>query len=179
MSETEADRRAELARAAIDDAVQRLRDAGVAPEPLAEFVPARRVLGVIPRAERVRVTGEGWRLGSLVVSTTGALVVEAATTRAKRPERVGYASDSARARDALRHAAFRGGIPQGRVVHVGGRIVDLDRPDTGTDANGPLGVRGPLVVVRWALGATLDTAAPLAAYLGERVDLCIHPPEGA
>lgn len=180
MSTASADRGAAAASAAIGEAVRRLGEAGVAPEPLGVVVPARRVLGLFPRAERVRRTGAGWRLGVVVVTTGAELLVDAATNRSRRPERVGYTSRSAQARDALRHAAFRGGVPAGGAVHVGGRIVDLaDSELLGDAASGPVGMRDGLPVVRWAPGASLAAAVPLADYLRERVDLRLHPPAGA
>lgn len=84
---------------------------------LGQYVPERRVLG-FPRAERVQPTGHAWRLGTLLLTDQAELFTAGTPTRAKRPVRVGYTSESARARDALRAAASKGGYADGALVHV-------------------------------------------------------------
>lgn len=167
----------------VRETAARLRDAGVATDATGELIGAHRVLGLFPRAPRVRRTGAGWRLGTLVVTTEGALIVGATTTRAHREERVGYAAESARERDELRHAAFRGGFVQGATVHVGGQIVDwiaesAPRSDA-VVAGDVLVLRPDGVAVRWAAGASAASASPIEQYLAERADLRIDPPQGA
>lgn len=182
------DARIERAESALRDTVAALREAGIVPAALARFVPARRVLGIIPRRERVRATGEGWRLGTLIITSDGELVIDATTTRSRRPERVGYTAESARERDALRHAAYRGGFVEGVTVHVGGRVVDGYEPGAGcsSDASssaagelGPLVLRPDTVAVRWAAGTPAAAAIPLDRYLAEHAALLIEPPERA
>ena len=154
-------------RAAAESARRALEAAGIAPAPLVQSVPEHRWLGLVPRAARVRRVGEAWRLGVLLLTIDGTLLGGAETARAKRPARVGYVAESARARDAVRHALFRGGVPEGQAAHLDAR--PLDECDEVAGRDGAL-------VVRWAPGAPLASAIPLDAYLAERVRLLVEPP---
>ncbi|GGA60048.1 hypothetical protein GCM10011490_07740 [Pseudoclavibacter endophyticus] len=175
----DADARVGEARAAVADACALLNDAGIEPDPLAAYVPERRILGVFPREARLRREGDGWRLGVLVLSTTGDVLIGARTTRARRPERVGYAAESARERDVLRHAAYRARVPEGVTVHVDGTAVDLEDLAASGGGYEPLALRRDGIVVRWAPAAPLHAALPLDTYLAERAQLLARPPEHA
>jgi hypothetical protein len=64
-----------------------------------------------------------------------------------------------------------------------GETVDFDAPEVDLDELARLGASGPLVLhdgvvrVRWS-PAQPDALTPLDAYLRDRVDLLVHPPEG-
>lgn len=197
---------ADEARAALAETAASLRASGIAPEPLAVLDAERRVLGLFRRPERLRRVGDAWRLGALLVTPAGDLIVGATTARSKRPERVGYVAESARARDALRHAAFRGSIAEGETVHVGGTVVDLAivaasasdtaRMDAATGESAatvpaastqvrndaaafePIVARDNGLAVRLAPSAPTRDAVPIAAYLAERAERRIRPPRG-
>lgn len=142
---------------------------------LAEFVPAHRRL-LLPRPARMRRLGEVWSLGVFLLDLEARLYVAGSTTRAKPPERVGYASESARERDAMRTAAHRGGFADGQVVHYDATRIDLREFDREA---GPLRLDGGRAVVRWAPLVSLGNCRPFAEYVQERVELLLHPPEGA
>lgn len=145
-----------------------LRERGVAPEALGEFVaPRRRLLGTRPA--RIEPVGEVWRLGVLLLraSEPAEFLGAGPSLRAHEPPPIlGYTSESARERDELRHAAIRGGFAEGTVVHY-------DPTPLGTlDAlSSPLSLRDGTVVVRWAPGCSLQQATPLESYVRERLDL--------
>lgn len=155
---------------------ERLRAAGVTPESLGEYQPARRkFLRTVPA--KIVPAGRVWRLGVLLVGETGELFTAGSTLRAHEPPPIlGYTSESARARDALRHAAIRGGFAEGTTVHYDARLVDAAH---GAKLPEPLVHRDGELVVRWNARAPLNSAMPLSHYLDERAELLIHPPLGA
>lgn len=171
-----ADRAARAAAAA----VEALRTAGVPPEGLAEFVPAGRRLGVLPRPATMRRIGEAWRLGSLLVDTDGRLYAAGAATRAAERGRVGYQSASREERRDIAAAALRGGYPVGAAVEYGATPLPTD--DEGLLALGdgaPVGAYDGELRVRWRADAPLDGAPSLEQYLAERVGLLVDPPLGS
>lgn len=151
----------------------RARLAGIPREALGERVVPRRLLG-IGRAPRIVRRGEAWHLGVLLLTDDGVLAT-GDIVRARAEARRGFAAESQRQRAELAAAARRGGLAEGEIVHIGWSVLDPDAVDAGA-ASGPLALRGGVPSVRWsAAGGYL----PLAAYLGERVDLLLHPPAGA
>lgn len=177
----------QAASKAVERAAAQLRAAGVAPEPLAEYVPERRAL-IVKRAATMRRIGEVWRLGVLLLSAPAAdadppaplLFAAGRTTRAAVRPHPGNQSVSREERRDIAAAAFKGGLPEGASVHFDAAPIHLD--DDGLAALGPehpLGVQGGEIRVRWRAGAPLEGAPTLAAYLAERVELLVHPPEGA
>jgi hypothetical protein len=60
-------------------------------------------------------------------------------------------------------------------VHLGWRDVDLAAVGRG-EASAPLDVRDGVVVVRWSPSGGF---VPLAGYLTDRIELLVHPLEGA
>ncbi|MET0976423.1 MAG: hypothetical protein ABWX82_12200 [Leifsonia sp.] len=164
-------------RAVLTDAAGRLAAAGARDEALAEFVPARRVLLVTRRAVMVPL-GRVWRLGVLLLDRAGNPYQEGLTTRAVAPGRTQYQSESAEVRRAYRDAAFRGRFPEGETVNFDASPIELDAPGL-RSSRGVLFVRGDDAVVRWSATVGDDAAIPLDAYLADRVDLLIHPPQGA
>jgi hypothetical protein len=154
----------------LDDARRRL--AGVVREPLGELVE-RRVLG-IRRATRIVARGTAWHLGVLLLTDDG-VAATGEIVRAREEAPRGFAAESQRARAALAGAAFRGGFAEGAAVHVGWAPIDIAAVDAGGES-GPLAMHGGVVTVRWSRAGGV---IPLAAYLDERIELALHPPQGA
>lgn len=150
--------------------------AGIATEAVGEYeTPRRRFL--ITRPERIVLVTRAWRLGVLMIDEAGNLRAAGATLRAHEPPRIlGYASESARHRDELRHAAIRGGFAEGEIVHYDTNVIDSKALHTETS---PISLRQGVPVVRWHVNSTLTSAIPLDRYLKERVDLLLHPPLSA
>ncbi|WP_127794709.1 hypothetical protein [Agromyces sp. LHK192] len=169
------------ARELLADAASALREASARQEFLAEYVPERRVLG-IPRAARMAATGRVWRLGALVVDEAGVAYTTGRVVRAERPARKSITAESVAEQRALQAAAVKGGIPEGATVVFDAPEIDLDalgRQEVGLEvASGPLVLRDGVVHVRWSPSMP-DALMPLDAYLRDRVDLLVHPPQGA
>lgn len=164
---------AECVIAVAIDVRDQLHRASVPRQPLAELIPAHRRL-LIPRPARMRRIGEVWSLGVFLLDEQARLYVAGATTRARRPVRVGYAAESARERDEVRIAAHRGGFPDGQVVHYDATRIDLREFDR--DA-GPLRLDDGQAVVRWAPLVSLGNCRPFAEYVRERVELLLEQRE--
>lgn len=152
------------ARAALVDAPR---------EAIGELIVPRQVLG-IGRSPRIVPRGSAWHLGVLLL-TDDATLATGDIVRARQEVRRGFAAESQRERAALAAAARRGGIPEGAVVHIGWSELDAEAVDRGA-ASGPLALRDGVPSVRWSAAGGF---MPLAAYLGERVELLRHPPAGA
>jgi hypothetical protein len=163
------------ARELLTGAAAALRDGGARHETLAELAPARRVLG-IPRAARMTPIGPVWRLGVLLLDVEGRAYSTGHVVRAERAARRSITAEAVAQQRAWRAAAVKGGIPEGETV-------DFDAPAVDLDELGRVGASGPLVLadgavrVRWS-PAQPDALTPLDAYLRDRVDLLVHPPEG-
>lgn len=170
-----AERAIARARALIADAVAALREAGARHETLAELVPERRVLG-IPRAARMTPIGPVWRLGVLLVDESGGLHGTGHVVRAERAARRSVTAEAVAQQRAWRAAAVKGGIAEGETVDFDATPVHLDVLAR-DGASGPLVLRGGDVFVRWSPHQP-DALTPLDAYLRDRVDLLVHPPEG-
>lgn len=138
---------------------------GLPTELLGEYRAAKRVLG-IARAPRIAPIGEAWHLGALLV-TADAVLATGDVARSLEPSRKGYTAISARERDELRFAAYRGGVPEGRAVHYNWSPIDLAAlASTGTA--GPLTVQEGELRIRWSAAGGY---APLHGYVRERIDL--------
>jgi hypothetical protein len=164
------------AREAVDRAVRELAEASARAETLAEYVPARRVLG-IPRAPRMTVIGLVWRLGVLLLDADGRVYATGRVVRAERPVRKSVIAESVAELRAFRAAAIKGGISEGTTVVFDATPIELDVEALGA-ASGPLLLRGDEVLVRWSPSRDA-VLVPLASYLAERVELLAHPPQGA
>ncbi|WP_448811496.1 hypothetical protein [Agromyces bauzanensis] len=166
------------ARESLTAAAAALRAAGARQETLAEFEPARRVLG-LPRAARMTPVGRVWRLGVLLLDEAGGVFATGHVVRAERAARKSVTAESVAQQRAWRAAAVKGGIAEGETVDFDAPAVDLD--ELGRDgASGPLvldAARGD-VLVRWS-PTQPDALTPLDAYLRDRTDLLVHPPQGA
>jgi len=161
----------------IQDAVAALTTAGARQEALAEFIPARRTLG-IRREPALRRIGSVWRLGVFLLDDAGTLFATGTLVRATPPGRPQYQSRSAEHRRALRAAAQRGHFRDGETVDFDAVPIPLDA-DALRTSTGPLFLLDGRALVRWSAAADDAHARAFDAYLSERVDLLAHPPEGA
>ena len=136
------------------------------------------------RAATMHQLGHVWRLGTLLVgadpTAPPALYVVGKATRAAVRQHPGNQSLSREERRDLAAAALHGGYAAGTTVNFDARPIPLTEESlTDLDAALPLGLAGGELRVRWRAGAPLDGAQTLAAYLSERVELLVHPPQGA
>lgn len=165
------------ARAALAAAAQRLAAAGAAPELMVRTVPARRALGVFPRRETFRRTGEGFLVGALLVTAAGDVLEPGRIVRASRQVLPGHQSESARARRELRQRLLDARLPEGSTVVIDPRPLPLDDPTALAAEHAPLVLRAvdgtPTVLVRWLPSAPDAALRPLDAYLAERLDLAL------
>ncbi|WP_394553345.1 hypothetical protein ACDF64_03080 [Agromyces sp. MMS24-JH15] len=164
-------------RALAAEAARALAAAGARDEALADFAPARRVLG-IPRAARMTPAGRVWRLGVLLVAPVGGLFGTGRVVRAQREVRRSVTANAVAVERAYRAAAVRGGYREDETVNFGAQRIDPDEL-------GAFGASGPLVLgadgavlVRWSAGDP-TALAPFERYLAERVDLATAPPAGS
>ncbi|MRG59267.1 hypothetical protein GE115_05195 [Agromyces sp. CFH 90414] len=164
------------ARERFADAAAALLAAGARRELRAEFVPERRVLG-IPRAARMAALGEVWRLGALLLDAGGTAYATGRVVRAERPARRSITAASVAEQRALQAAAVKGGIAAGTTVVFDAPALDLDELGR-SGAVGPLVLAAGEVLVRWS-PTQPGALTPLYAYLRDRVDLLVHPPQGA
>lgn len=166
------------ARDAVDRAVRALAEASARTETLAEYVPGRRVLGM-PRAPRMSAIGPVWRLGVLLLDADGRLYATGRVIRAERAVRKSVTAESVAEQRAYRAAAIKGGLPEGATVVFDAEPIALDADALAAGAaSGPLVMRGDEVLVRWS-PTQPDALIPLEAYLRDRVDLLVSPPQGA
>jgi hypothetical protein len=150
---------------------------GARDEALAEFVPAHRVLG-IPRQAALKPVGRVWRLGVLLLDREGLPRATGGITRAVPPGHPGHVAVSAEQRREVRAAAFRGRFPPGETVNYDTQPIELTAASL-TTTTGPLFLADGKALVRWSVSAPDEAAAGLEPYLRERVDLLLHPPQGA
>lgn len=130
----------------------RLAAAGARDEALATHRPARRLLGVLPRPAVLAKAGRVWRLGDYLVTPEGELLRTGRVVRvAGTDRRRSVVAEAITQHHALAVAARRGGHREGETVNF-----DADPVDPGS----------------------LDPVR-LEAYLAERAELLVHPPERA
>ncbi|MDR5698760.1 hypothetical protein [Agromyces aerolatus] len=170
-----------VARRAVTDAVATLAAAGARTEVLADYEPARRVLG-FPRPARLRPVGRVWRLGVLVLDDAGRVYEAGRVVRAERPARRSITANAVAEHRAYRAAAVKGGIAEGETVVFDARPVALDPAALAdgalTDPDADVQLRDGVVQVRWS-PTQANALVPLDRYLAERADLLAHPPQGA
>lgn len=150
----------------------RLQAADARTEALAEFVPRRRVLAIIPKAAHFNPLGRVWRLGVFLLGSDGTLYAVGSTTRAVPPGYPGFQSISAEERRGYRAAAFAGDFEPGETVNFGARAIELTA-DALREESGPLFIADGQPLVRWNPSAS--SASAFGAYLDERVELLIQP----
>ncbi len=132
--------------------VRRLVGAGARDEALADHIPPSRTLGFLPRPARMVPRGRVWRLGGFLLMADGVLLRTGRVVRvAGTDRRRSVVADTITERHELARAARRGGYAEGETVNFDARPVDL------------------------AASGVPD----LEAYLAERAELLIHPPQGA
>ena len=180
---TDAAARDAVARAAsaVARAVASLSAAGARTEVLAELIPGRRVLG-IPRAARMSQIGRVWRLGVLLLDAEGGVYATGRVVRAERAARKSVTANSVAEQRAVRAAAIKGGIAEGETVDFAATSVDFDELGR-VGASGPLVLGGDgsgneKVLVRWSPSQP-DALIGFEAYLIDRTDLLLHPPQGS
>lgn len=185
------------------DAVSQLRAAGVPLEALARYVPERRVM-LIRRQATMEPLGEVWRLGTLLLSPGNgsgpALYAAGNTTRAAKRLHPSNQSISREERRDIAAAALHGGYAEGTTVNFDASPIVLEASALrGLSNESPLGllrkhsdgradhrddtssadIASDDIRVRWRAGAPLEDAPSLREYLAERIDLLVHPPQGA
>ncbi|WP_166984189.1 hypothetical protein [Paramicrobacterium fandaimingii] len=178
MSVSDADAAVAAVRAQLAVIVQQLTDTHVVAEPLAEFVPARRIALVFRRDSQLVETGRVWRLGVLLIDGEAGLFAAGETTRAVDPGWPQYQAQSMEVRREYRGAAMRGRFPEGSTININARPIDVS-VESLTGAEGPVFLRNGHVRVRWSSHVTDDQALPLGRYLAERTELLLHPVDGA
>lgn len=152
------------AREVVAETVARLRDAGAPTE-----VRVATLRGAFGRA-KLRPAGEVWRLGALCLDADGGVWATGDVLVVTRPTHPNHRSAVALERNELRGLLVRAGVPEGATAVVDARPLDLDAPEA------PLVATPEGLGVLWTPGGA---AVPFGAYLGERADLLIHPPERA
>lgn len=156
--------------ALLEELRARLSAADARLEALAEWVPERKVLGLIRRGPTLRRAGEAWPLGVLLLARDGRLFGLGTATRARPASRVGYVAESARKRDELRMLAAKAGFTAGEALHIDPVPVEASALAAGSPS-GPV-LPGPdgVLLVRWSPAGGVDPR-DLAAYLAERAEL--------
>lgn len=105
--------------------VARLRDAGARDEALGVYEPARRMLGVIPRAARIRPSDRVWRLGDYLLTPDGGLLRVGRVIHVIRTDRRrSIIAVAATEHHELALAARRGGFTEGATVNFGAHALD-------------------------------------------------------
>ncbi|KQO60358.1 hypothetical protein ASF23_14140 [Curtobacterium sp. Leaf261] len=166
-----------VVRDLLADARRTLESADARDEALGEYVQPKPILG-IRRDATMRDLGRVWRLGVLLLGRREGLWATGAITRVTEPGRPQWQSNSAEIRRAYRAAANKGHFPSGETVNHGAVPIPLDET-LAADTHGPLFIRDGVPVVRWSPTAGNDGAIPLQDYLADRVELLVHPPQGA
>ncbi len=164
------------ARVAVDQAVAALAAAGARDEALAEFEAERRRLG-IRRAPRMVPVGRVWRLGALLLGPSAELYGTGRVVIAEQPAHRSVIAASIGEHRAFQAAAVRGGYRVGETVDFDAVPIDLGAlAETGE--SGPLVLHDGAVMVRWS-PTQPGMLAELTAYLADRVELLVNPPDGA
>lgn len=143
----------------------RARIADLPTEILGEYRAAKKVL-LVTKAARIAPVGSAWHLGALLI-TPDQVLATGDVARSLEPARKGYTAISARERDELRFAAYRGGIPEGKAVHFNWTPIDLAALSRG-ETSGPIAVRDGELQIRWSAAGGYTS---LQRYLDERIDL--------
>ena len=120
----------------------------------------------------------------LLLDADGRLYAAGRVIRAERAVRKSITAESVAAQRAFRAAAVKGGIPEGTTVDFDAIPIELD-----ADVLAERATSGPLVLTTGADGTPQvavrrnpsrdDALIPFEAYLAERVDLLVNPPQGA
>ena len=141
------------------DVVALLVSRSVPDQALGAWRPVRTIFGV-PRPAVIDPTGRAWRLGALLIDSSGALYATGQVTRALVPK--DFNSDKTVAgenRREVQRAAARGAFRAGEAVNYDYRKLSLDPPSP------------PLSLVDGVLHVTDGATVPLLEYLRDRVEL--------
>jgi hypothetical protein len=169
----------ERARRACRDAAAQLSSAGVDHEALAEYIPPKRAL-LRMRPATMRNLGVVWRLGPLLISDSGSLLVAGKLTRSAERGRPSYHSISREERREIAATALRSGYAAGTAVNYAAVPILLDQiTDTAGEATAackataasPIMFTAGEFRVRWNPNAAIQTSPTLEAFLAERVAL--------
>ncbi len=144
--------------------VAALRDAGAPTE-----VRVATLRGAFGRV-RLHPVGEVWRLGALCLGDDGTVYATGDVLVVTEPTHPNHRSAVALERNELRAQLVRAGVRVGATAVVDARPLDLDAADP------PLVALDDGLGVLWTPGGA---AVPFAAYLAERAELLIHPPQRA
>jgi hypothetical protein len=164
-------------RDALADTVRRLEQAGAKDELLAELTTRRLMLGLV-RPPVLKPLGRVWRLGVLLLARDGAVYATGSVTRATETNRPTYQSLAAEERRSYRALAARSGLPMGETVNFNAPEIALDEA-TLRNSTAPLFLQDDQPFVRWSHSLGGEVTMSLENYLRDRVDLLVHPPEGA
>ncbi|WP_066461761.1 hypothetical protein [Sanguibacter suarezii] len=161
-------------RTVLARAVDRLSAAGARDEVLAEYVEARKVLGLTRQAV-LRPVARAWRLGALLLGRDGTLYATGSIVRAGEAGVRNYQSQSAEDRRDLRAAALRGKVAPGETVNHGWRVLDPASIFRAASTDVVFGAADGTVRVRWNAALGDDASRELGAYIDERVGLLVDP----
>lgn len=162
-------------RESLAAAIERLRASGARDEALAVFIPRHRRM-LLTREAVLQSSGRVWRLGVLLLDSSGTLYATAAITRATPPGRPAFQSVSAETRREFRAAAMRGRFTVGETVNYDAAEIELTAANL-RESTGPLRLVDGRALVRW--NPTTTATLPFESYLAERVGLLVAPPQGA
>lgn len=154
-------------RQRVDAAIARLRANGARTETLAEYVPAHRLLWVIPRKSTLRGDTRVWRLGELLLAPDGELFSTGSVVRVGEPQRARVPSRAQEVRREFRAAARRAGAGEGETVDVGATRIPWESEALRKGAH-PVLLLDEELVVRWGAGA--GTLMPFGEYLEDRLE---------
>ena len=158
-------------RAAVAWALEELAAVKFPTEVLAQLHPARRRF-LIRKNPTFEALGEVWRLGPLLIATTGEVFAHGRTIRAAKRERLGIQSESQEARRDLAGFAFDSGFAEGSEVNFDAVFIPLTR----AQLVWPLTAVGSEVRVLWRRGADASSSPEFGSFLRDRVMLMKEPP---
>jgi len=152
------------AREVVAATVVRLREAGVPTQ--TRVTVARGRFG----RTKFRAAGDVWRLGALCLGPDGAVFATGTVLIVAEPTHPNHRSAAALERNEMRAQLRKAGIPAGTTVVLDAAPLDVDAPEP------PLVATPHGLGVQWIAGGA---AIPFEAYVTERTELLLHPPEGS
>ncbi|QIK62954.1 hypothetical protein G7068_06900 [Leucobacter viscericola] len=156
------------------EAANNLTQAGIRPETLATYIPPRKAF-LRTKPAKFEPLGEVWRLGTLLLTSSGDLYAAGSATRSAERGRPGYQSNSREERREIAAAALKAGYPIGTPVNYDAIPLPLNQETlTHTAEDLPLALSEGEVRVRWRAGAPIQGAQTLQSYLAERVTLLVE-----
>ncbi|MEO7123326.1 MAG: hypothetical protein ABI400_09485 [Lacisediminihabitans sp.] len=159
------------------EVASRLERSGAKDEIRADLTTRRLLLGLV-RPPVFVPRGRVWRLGVLLLGHDQTLYATGLITRVTDTPRPTFQSNAAEERRGYRALALRSGLPKGATVNFNAPVIALDRASL-RDSTGPLFLQDDLPSVRWSHSLGGEMTMSLDDYLRDRVELLVHPPEGA